>query len=393
MDNKIIDLKDSFNKIISKNNELIDIFTRLGFSEIIKPIAINTVGRFLTLPREAKNRNLDLKTIIESLFLKGYEVINIPDYVGPIERITDKDIRKYLELSSIEGHPLYILAKENEEIDKLMGKISKSLDSDDHDMALITSLLNELKPIRYHYEKKCDLLYPTLSLNFKKSQMANDLYQVDDEIKMGINMLSNVKVYSFPYIEKVKDIIRKIGRMIHVEQTVLYPLFAKKYKEDDFINLSRELDKYNLAFIEKSTWDKSGNIKEKKLANITLNLPSGKMSLIELNNILNTMPYEITFVDSFDTIKYFNVKENSFYKKPISLVGTNLYSSQPPTIEQVTRDILDSFRKREKTYFEMYENISGKQALIRYIGLYQNEEYIGALEIVEDISSIKNHNE
>jgi DUF438 domain-containing protein len=39
----------------------------------------------------------------------------------------------------------------------------------------------------------------------------------------------------------------------------------------------------------------------------------------------------------------------------------------------------------------MYENISGKQALIRYIGLYQNEEYIGALEIVEDISFIKNH--
>jgi hypothetical protein len=125
LDNKIIDLKDSFNKLISKNNELVDILPRLGFSEIIKPIALNTVGRFLTLPREAKNRNLDLKIIIESLFLKGYEVINIPDYVGPIERITDKDIRKYLELSSIEGHPLYIFTKENEEIDKLMDKISK----------------------------------------------------------------------------------------------------------------------------------------------------------------------------------------------------------------------------------------------------------------------------
>ncbi|WP_422477804.1 DUF1858 domain-containing protein [Pleomorphochaeta sp. DL1XJH-081] len=78
MTNKTIDLQKTVHALCSENPELVHVLAKLGFTEIVKPIMLSTVGKVMTLPKGASMRSLDIKTIITSLEEQGYQVVNNP---------------------------------------------------------------------------------------------------------------------------------------------------------------------------------------------------------------------------------------------------------------------------------------------------------------------------
>ncbi|MFA7671610.1 MAG: DUF1858 domain-containing protein [Sphaerochaetaceae bacterium] len=76
MEEKIIDLEKSVHSLCSKDPNLIKILAEIGFSEIVKPIMLNSVGRVMTLPKGAAMRSIDLNYIIQTLKEHGYKVVD-----------------------------------------------------------------------------------------------------------------------------------------------------------------------------------------------------------------------------------------------------------------------------------------------------------------------------
>lgn len=74
MDKKYIDLSESVNTLCTQYPELISILASLGFTEIVKPLMLNTVGKLMTLPKGAAMRNIDLESVIQSLKEHGYYI-------------------------------------------------------------------------------------------------------------------------------------------------------------------------------------------------------------------------------------------------------------------------------------------------------------------------------
>ena len=74
MDKKQIDLSQSVNVLCTQHPELITILATLGFTEIVKPLMLNTVGKLMTLPKGAAMRNIDLEQVIQSLREHGYYI-------------------------------------------------------------------------------------------------------------------------------------------------------------------------------------------------------------------------------------------------------------------------------------------------------------------------------
>lgn len=72
---KTINLKDSIYDICNENPEIIDIMYDYGFNDIVKPGMLKTAGRFMTIPKGAAMKNLDLEDIKRDLTDKGYEII------------------------------------------------------------------------------------------------------------------------------------------------------------------------------------------------------------------------------------------------------------------------------------------------------------------------------
>ncbi|HAF60417.1 MAG TPA: DUF1858 domain-containing protein [Bacillota bacterium] len=70
---KIIDFSKSVSDICKEYPEVMDIMRELGF-ENLSPAMLATVGRFMTIPKGAQMKKLDLETIKEEFRRRGYEV-------------------------------------------------------------------------------------------------------------------------------------------------------------------------------------------------------------------------------------------------------------------------------------------------------------------------------
>ncbi len=55
-------------------NEYPEILSSLGFKDITKPGMISTAGRFMTLPKGAKAKGIDLEKIKQEFIRLGYEI-------------------------------------------------------------------------------------------------------------------------------------------------------------------------------------------------------------------------------------------------------------------------------------------------------------------------------
>jgi len=75
-DKKTIDLRQPVQKLCEQYPQLTDIMRQLGFTEIVKPGMLSTVGRFMTIPKGAAMRGVDMETVRQTLKENGFEITN-----------------------------------------------------------------------------------------------------------------------------------------------------------------------------------------------------------------------------------------------------------------------------------------------------------------------------
>lgn len=71
---RTINLQKSVHDLCTEFPELIEFMKDAGFPDIVKPGMLATVGRFMTLPKGAKMKGIELDQLIEKLRVLGFEV-------------------------------------------------------------------------------------------------------------------------------------------------------------------------------------------------------------------------------------------------------------------------------------------------------------------------------
>ena len=69
-----IDLSQSVHAICVKHPEIKRMMLNLGFSDLGNPGMFNTAGRFMTIPKGAKMKNIDLELIKQNIRDLGFEI-------------------------------------------------------------------------------------------------------------------------------------------------------------------------------------------------------------------------------------------------------------------------------------------------------------------------------
>ena len=72
--NKEIDLSKTVYEIGSKYPEILEVLYELGFHDIVKPGMLNTAGRFMTIPKGAAMKKINMDDVKKSLVEKGYTI-------------------------------------------------------------------------------------------------------------------------------------------------------------------------------------------------------------------------------------------------------------------------------------------------------------------------------
>jgi len=75
---KILDLNKNVYSLCREYPEVKEIMASAGFTDITKPVALNTMGRFMTIPKGAEIKEIALEKVVKAFRDAGYEVINIP---------------------------------------------------------------------------------------------------------------------------------------------------------------------------------------------------------------------------------------------------------------------------------------------------------------------------
>ena len=291
------------------------------------------------------------------------------------------------------GHPLNRLTEENKALDALIEATkvkvaSKTATVDD---------VNEVRQVSIHYAKKGDLLYPHLKVAYDISGPSLVMWTVDGDIRDGFGRLARAESIDDAWYEEFDGLLTRAQEMIYKEQNILFPICAENFSTEEWYQIYKDTEQYEEIFgVERVAWAEAESALAAKAAptsgdSNTIALIGGSLTLEQLDAMLNTMPMEITFVDHVDINRYFNDGEKVF-KRPTTAIGRDVFSCHPPKVEPIVRGIIESFRNGERDNVAVWLEKVGRPFYVNYMAVRdQNNNYIGTLELVQDMQFAKEH--
>ena len=291
------------------------------------------------------------------------------------------------------GHPLNRLTEENKALDALIEAFkvkvaNKTATVDD---------VNEIRQVSIHYAKKGDLLYPHLKIAYDISGPSMVMWTVDGDIRDGFGRLARAKSIDDAWYEEFDGLLTRAQEMIYKEQNILFPICAENFSAEEWYQIYKDTEQYEEIFgVERVAWAEAESALVAKVAptsgdSNTIALIGGSLTLEQLDAMLNTMPMEITFVDHVDINRYFNDGEKVF-KRPTTAIGRDVFSCHPPKVEPIVRGIIESFRNGERDNVAVWLEKVGRPFYVNYMAVRdQNNNYLGTLELVQDMQFAKEH--
>lgn len=307
---------------------------------------------------------------------------------------------KAAELIAIVGHPLYTFTKENEALAELLKQFKESRSEE---------LLLKIRDLSVHYAKKGDLLYPQLKVKYGISGASDVMWTVDDEIRDDLGILMKESPRSADWNTRLDGVLKRAEEMIYKEQNILFPLCAVNFTEDEWKGIYQDAKDYAVCFgAEPEVWDRAENVGRsefgwqrsadgqqgsagQKDAAGEIVMPGGHMTLEQLTALLNTVPLEISFIDTENINRFFNEGPKVF-KRPAMAIDREVFSCHPPKIEPMVRAIIEDFRNNKRNRVPVWMEKGGRTMLVTYMAVRdKNGKYLGTAEFVQDMEFAKEH--
>lgn len=318
---------------------------------------------------------------------------------------------------SDEGHPLSVFREDNRE---LSGYINERLmpaavnyfgDKSDKNRESLLEVLRVLyKNLDIHYSVKENLIFPYLEKGGVTAP-PKVMWGVDDEIRQMIKNLSEKLTEGTLEKEDLGQTVEKIKSMITKETEILTPLLLHHLKEEDWVTVGSQIPEIGFSFSEGTEGTSPSDVRNWVRRNsMNLNgipliekkekdthgegeiiLPSGKINIKQLERMLNTLPSDITFVGADGRVAYFSEAKERVFPRTRTIIGRKVEDCHPPKSLSAVESLIEDFKSGKKDSENFWIQRGGKFILIRYYAVRSDEgEYMGVLEVTEDISGIKN---
>lgn len=321
---------------------------------------------------------------------------------GSVEEIHD-----FKKPTEEEGHPVDVFKQENRGIeafieDRLrpaMEEFRKSV-NDESTEKLLKAVTN-LYEIDKHYSRKENLLFPYME-KYGITTPPKVMWGVDDEIRDAIKeVIANLKNKKdmVNILSKTENVINRVKDMIFKEENILFPMVSDVLTEDEWLTIQKESGEIGFCFIgddmeewkpERVDLEKEEKKKGEKEADGFIRFETGLLEIEELEQMLNTLPVDITFVDRNDTVKYFSQAKDRIFARPKTVIGRNVQNCHPPASVHVVEGIVNDFKSGKKDKEEFWIKMGEKYVYIRYFAVRDKEgKYLGTVEVTQDIKPIQ----
>lgn len=318
-------------------------------------------------------------------------------------------------------HPVAAYRRENEAVGEIVASLRCSLDAlaaamaDDDEatradaVGEVSAGLERLRPIETHYLRKENQLFPVLESHGVEGP-TKVMWALDDDIRGRI--MSAVTLASLGDTESLAatlpETLRMIEDMVYKEEKILFPTALQVVTDDEWAHMAAgdaeigyawdasplraQADAADTGSATATAKDAAAPAASTSSATggpMLLPLPTGALSLAQLDVLFRALPFDVTFVDEHDRVRFYSEGDRVFPRSP-GAVGREVRNCHPPkSVDKVER-ILADFKAGTQDVAEFWIEHSGRFVHIRYFALRDADGvYKGCLEVVQDATHVR----
>lgn len=325
------------------------------------------------------------------------EVQKLCDVHAAVFKGSIEDIHQAADPSEIPGHPANVLKLENRFIKELLEtRVKPNIAALPEEQAVeaLKQALSDLAGIDLHYMRKENLFFPYLE-KYGITAPPKVMWGVDDEIRQELKEAKSA-LFVDPADPRLKaslnNLVGKITEMIYKEENILLPMLIESLTEDEWKQIARESEDLGYLLDEVPAWDPVYTLKDvsKEEGAGGITLPSGNLDKEELIALLNTLPFDITFVDKNDVVKFFTEGKERIFPRTRAVIGRDVSNCHPPASVAVVEKIVADLRSGKKEHEDFWIKKGNSFILIRYYAVRNKRgEYLGVLEVTQDIKPLQ----
>ncbi len=332
------------------------------------------------------------------------EVQKLCDVHAAVFKGSIEEIHQPTDPSSIPGHPINVLVRENKKITHIIEQeirpyMSLTKLDEEEEFKKLTEGLDKLKDLSIHYQKKENLLFPFME-KYGITAPPKVMWGVDDEIRDQVKqvtaMVQERTEKNETLVEKTEEVLNKIGEMIFKEENIMVPMLLEQLTEEEWKIIADGSGEIGFMIEHVPVWNPALSEKkaeaepEKIMQEGLIRVPSGEWSVEELTAMLNTLPFDITFVNKDDEVKYFSEGKERAFPRTRAILGRNVSNCHPPASVHIVEKIVEDFKNGIKDQEDFWIKMADKYILIRYYAVRsETGEYLGVIEVTQDIKSIQ----
>jgi DUF438 domain-containing protein len=305
------------------------------------------------------------------------------------------------------GHPVHTFKEENrallreirtleklyDEIMTMKGeeKVQETIDD-------IRRHFNALMDVEKHYLRKENLLFPFLEKHGVTGP-PNVMWGKHDEtrelLKAAGETLSATDRITLDEAKTVVGLVLKsasdsVEDMIGKEEEILFPMCLDTLTDAEWIEIEKQSIEYGYCLYDpKDKWEPEGGKTQERISDEAgkIRLPSGSFNISELNALLNTIPFDLTFVDKNDRVRYFTQGRERIFARSRAILGRRVQQCHPPSSVHIVERILDDFKKGRQNHAAFWISLKDRFIHIEYFALRdENQAYLGTLEVSQDLT-------
>ena len=305
------------------------------------------------------------------------------------------------------GHPVHTFKQENrallrkiKSLEKLFAESKQAKSADE-----LTSLFMEIRQhfnaimdVDKHYLRKENLLFPFLEkhgITGPPTVMWGKHDETRELLKGALEALAETEGISVEETKTLLELIlepasKAVADMIGKEEEILFPMCMDTLEEAEWYEIEKQSLEYGFCLFDpKDVWvpeemepDESFPEERDKIQ-----LPSGSFTVPELTALLNTIPFDLTFVDKEDTVKFFTQGKERIFARSRAILGRKVHQCHPPSSVHVVEKILDDFKAGREDHAAFWINIKDQFIHIEYFALREKSgQYLGTIEVSQNLT-------